>query len=165
MKKLIVGLRMNSNIDQLSLVNCGLTEKSSINLLELLIFKDSKIKELLLEGNNLTAKGAIMIFKAMKLNKTLVRLDIADNNIEESEDFIDAFIKFVKSSRNPVELLNLQKNNINMATCNALSQALVGLDHNFQNILLPDKVDKDVQNRILEFMKAKNKKKKGKKKN
>jgi len=164
MRKLIVGLRQNQNIDQLSLNNCGLTEQSSINLLELLIFKDSKIKELYLEGNFLTQKGAAIIFKAMKLNRTLVKLDLSDNVIEENEEFIESFIQFIEFQKNPVENLNLSKNNINMATCNRLSAALLKKeDHNFQSITLPEKIDKDVANRISDMMKAKNKKKKSKK--
>lgn len=54
MRNLNVGMRMNQNIDLLSLNNCGITEHSSLSLLELLIFKDSKIKDLSLEGNEIT---------------------------------------------------------------------------------------------------------------
>lgn len=84
-----------------------------------------------------------MIFKALKLNKILLNLNIADNKIDENEEFIDSFIDFIKLPRNPIENLNISKNNINMMTCNRLAQTLTNLDHNFQSITLPDKVDKD----------------------
>jgi len=156
---------MNPNIDLLSLSNCGITSASSICFLELLIFKDSKIKDLNLEGNELTTKGAIEIFKAMKINKVLQNINISDNKIDENDEFVNAIIDFVKMRGNPVENLNLSKNNINMLTCTALCKTFCAepkIEHNFQSITLPDKVDKDIANRINEFMKAKNKKKKGK---
>lgn len=180
MKNLTLGLRMNPTIDVLSLNNCGLTERSAIHLLEMLIFKDSKIKELSLEGNELTWRGAAMVFKALKLNRFLAVLNLADNKIDECEEFIDAFMEFVKMEqnmkhsttradkdvKNPVENLNISKNNIGMQTCNRLAQTLISLDsHSFQSIVLPDKVDKDINNRIQEFMQKGNKgrkKKKGK---
>jgi len=100
----------------------------------------------------------------MKLNRTLVKLDLSDNVIEENEEFIESFIQFIEFQKNPVENLNLSKNNINMATCNRLSATLLKKDdHNFQSITLPEKIDKDVANRISDMMKAKNKKKKSKK--
>lgn len=85
--------------------HCGLTENSSKSLLELLIFKESKIKELSLEGNNLKAQGAETIFKAMELNSSLQILNLADNKIEENEDFTKKFIKFIKVPELSIEVL------------------------------------------------------------
>merc|ERR1712070_45022 len=90
------GLRMNPNIDTVSMNHCGLTENCSKSLLELLIFKDSKIKELSLEGNSLKALGAETVFKAIELNNSLQTLNLADNKIEENDNFIKKFIKFIK---------------------------------------------------------------------
>jgi len=164
-KRLNKGLRMNPNIDTVSMNHCGLTENCSKSLLELLIFKESKIKELSLEGNNLKAHGAETIFKAMELNNSLQILNLADNKIEESEDFTKKFIKFIKVPDLSIEVLSLQKNNIGMKTANELFRAISTLnEHQFNSIVLPDKVDKELAGRIGEFMSKKNKKGKKKKK-
>jgi hypothetical protein len=104
-RRLNKGLRMNPNIACLSMNHCGLTENSSKCLLELLIFKDSKIDELSLEGNSLKALGAETIFKAMELNSSVKTLNLADNKIEENEEFTKKFIKFIKVPELSIENL------------------------------------------------------------
>lgn len=164
-RRLNKGLRMNPNIDTVSMNHCGLTEHCSKSLLELLIFKDSKIKELSLEGNSLKAFGAETIFKAIELNNSLQTLNLADNKIEENDNFIKKFIKFIKVQDIAIETLYLQKNNIGMKTANELFRTISSMpEHQFNSIVLPDKVDKELAGRIGEFMSKKNKKGKKKKK-
>jgi len=156
---------MNPNIDTVSMNHCGLTENCSKSLLELLIFKDSKIKELSLEGNSLKALGAETVFKAIELNNSLQTLNLADNKIEENDNFIKKFIKFIKVQDIAIETLYLQKNNIGMKTANELFRTISSMpEHQFNSIVLPDKVDKELAGRIGEFMSKKNKKEKKKKK-
>jgi len=145
--------------------HCGLTENCAKSLLELLIFKDSKLKELSLEGNSLKSQGAETIFRSIELNQSLQVINLADNKIEESEDFITRFIRFVKYPYNIVESLYLQKNNLGLKTANELYRAISSIEtHNFNAIVLPDKIDKELTGRINEFMSKKNKKGKKKKK-
>lgn len=63
----------------LSLTYCGIDEKASRALFEILIYTRSQLEEVNLAGNMLRNEGAIQVLKGVSIAKSLKKISIADN--------------------------------------------------------------------------------------
>jgi len=68
------------------------------------------LKDLNLESNLLGTEGALMIFKALSFKYksfALQNLNIADNQINDTSDFVDLLLTFVENNKEKVAIENL----------------------------------------------------------
>lgn len=81
---LVSGIHSNEFIKVLSLTYCNLDAECSRSLFEMLIYSKSKVEELYLTGNNFRNEGVKMILQGVSANKSLKKLDLADNQFNEA---------------------------------------------------------------------------------
>ena len=72
------GLARNTNIQLLSLSYCDIGPDGAQGLFEILIFQNSKMLEINLQGNPLVNEGAILVFQGLAAAKTLQDVCLAD---------------------------------------------------------------------------------------
>lgn len=72
------GLARNTSIQLLSLSYCDIGPDGAQGLFEILIFQNSKMLEINLQGNPLVNEGAILVFQGLAAAKTLQDVCLAD---------------------------------------------------------------------------------------
>lgn len=77
---------MNNTLISLSLCYCGIDSDGSIYIQEMLAYFDTKLEKLKLQGNLLKNKGVFQIFRALEINDTLEKINLADNQFGESKE-------------------------------------------------------------------------------
>ena len=89
-KELAQGLRSNKNLESLSMQYCNIDKEGSRSLFEVVIFQQSVMTELNLQGNCLRDDGTISLLRGLSAAKTLTRIILADNQFIESDDVLQA---------------------------------------------------------------------------
>jgi len=79
LRRLADGMSINKSVEQLSLTYCGIDSTGWRPLFEILIFSQSKLKELNLSGNFLRNDGVIGVLRGVSIAKSLQKIYLADN--------------------------------------------------------------------------------------
>ena len=93
------GLNQNSTITHLSLTYCNIDEKGADPLFTILIYRASKLEELLLTGNHLRDAGIIKLLRGLSVAKSLKKINLADNQFYEEDDVLEAFESCMKKNQ------------------------------------------------------------------
>lgn len=160
LRKLAHGLRKSPFIEELSLSYCNLEENASNFLQQILMFINSKLHTLNLQGNGLKNRGFNQLLRALEFNEKLKNLNLSDNQIGEDEKLIVQFIKTLKAN-NCIKNIDLTYNGIYQETAVKIME--VQKEKKQTNIDLTDRFDSDFILTYNAFM-LKVKKNKGKKK-
>ncbi len=97
--KLANGLAQNKFLTILTLEHDSLDHKCAPAISRILIYIESKLKELSLCGNELRSTGLADISSAASIAKSLSLLDVSDNQIEDSQPLMDGLTKLLTASR------------------------------------------------------------------
>lgn len=84
--KLTEGLAQNNSLESLSLCYCDIDSDGSKYIQQILAFFDSKLIKLKLQGNLLKNTGVFQIFRALEINDTLEKINLADNQFGEGSE-------------------------------------------------------------------------------
>jgi Ran GTPase-activating protein (RanGAP) involved in mRNA processing and transport len=78
-RRLAEGMAINKSVEQLSLTYCNIDASGWRPLFEILIFSQSKLKELNLSGNFLRNEGIRGVLRGVSIAKSLQKIYLADN--------------------------------------------------------------------------------------
>lgn len=98
-EKLANGIAQNKALTVISLTHCNLDSKCAPAICRILIYIESKLKELDLSSNELRSSGLIEICPAASIAKSLASLNVADNLIEDNAGVYDNLGKLVQYAR------------------------------------------------------------------
>lgn len=84
--QLTEGLAMNNTLESLSLCYCGIDNEGAGYIQQILSYYETKLEKLKLQGNLLKNKGVFQIFRALEINETLEKINLADNQFGESTE-------------------------------------------------------------------------------
>ena len=164
LKSLCHGLRFSPNIEEVSLTYCNLDSKAADYIQQLLMYVDSKLEVLNIQGNMIKANGAYQILRALEMNKQLRVCNLADNQIGDEKLFVDQLMKTLKNN-NSIRFLNLSHNGIYEDTASQMleiqkqkKQTRIDLTDRFKFEFAEE------YNKFMSKIKLKPSKKKGKKK-
>jgi len=90
LKYLAEGLSMNKVITQLSLKYNKIDASGARYLFEILIYTQSALELLELDGNFLRNEGTIELLRGVSIAKSLKQLVLADNQFLEEDEVLDA---------------------------------------------------------------------------
>ena len=168
LRKLAHGLRKSPFIEELSLSYCNLEENAANFLQQILMFINTKLGSLNLQGNALKNRGFNQLLRALEFNEKLKNLNLSDNQIGEDDKLVVQFIKTLKIN-NCIKQIDLTYNGFYQETAKKIME--VQKEKKQTNIDLTDRFDSDFILTYNAFMlkvkknKGKKKKRKGKKKN
>jgi len=169
--ELVKGLNMNAKLTLLSLCYCDIDVEGSKPLIEIIIYTQSTLRELILKGNQLGNVGLKHICDSLRVSKSLEAIDISDNQISDLNkegsniDGIKELGICLKENK-IIKKYNLQFNSI----CDDTVKGLINCAKEgvtVTELLLSERVAEDLLQEldaVLKVNKAKGKKKKGKKK-
>lgn len=86
LEQLAEGLAMNRTLESLSLCYCGIDNDGAVYIQQILAYYETKLEKLKLQGNLLKNKGVFQIFRALEINETLEKINLADNQFGESTE-------------------------------------------------------------------------------
>jgi len=69
----------------LSVAYCGIEESGARAIFEFLIFSHSSLEDVNLTGNALGNKGIVTVFQGLAINKSLLKVALADNKWDDNE--------------------------------------------------------------------------------
>lgn len=119
LKALANGVRRSPHLIELSLSYCGLTEGAAPYLQQILMFLNTSLESLNLQGNNLGKDGAFQTFRAIEVNTKLKELNFSDNQINDAKPLIDQLVLVIEN--NPtIAFINLSFNGIMQETAERL---------------------------------------------
>jgi len=163
------GLCMNSVLKTLTLSYCNFDTTASRYLMQILIFQESSLQELDLQGNLLGNEGSGQIFHALKINQSLTKLNLADTCMEGNDFFSDRFIEML-TCNSCLSVLDLRLNNI-LEECvkevlERMKSAASGrINAVIYEIMFPEgKISEETIEDYYKFLLPNKKSKKGKKK-
>eukprot|EP01080_Neovahlkampfia_damariscottae_P003858 gene3858-7018_t len=104
---MIEGVQENKNIEKLFIIGNQISNTNSICKL---IKNNNTIKELSLYTNLINGDGAFLISESLKINKSLFKLDLSENKLNENE--IQRFSKNLNSFHSSLQKLYLENNKI-----------------------------------------------------
>lgn len=176
-RNLAVGLSMNSTLQTLSLTYCNIESEGARGILEIVINQNSALKELDLQGNYLRNQGVCTVFHALQINKSLLKLNLADNQFGEDEQVLRKLWQMLANNAT-LQVLDLRFNGIFDTGAVVIRDMLRGnedgvkINTTLGQLLLPEnKISPGLMddiNKIVNSNKSKGKKsgkkKKGKKK-
>ena len=163
------GLSMNSELKTLTMSYCNFDEKAAKPLLQILIFQDSGILDLDLQGNRLGNQGCCFVLHSLKINQSLNRLNIADNGVVTDDNLNDKIID-VLSVNSSLYILDLRLNVLFDDTIEDLLERMKNsstgrINQTLYEVLLPeDKISQEKAEELEKFLLPNKKNKKGKKK-
>ncbi|KAL4484974.1 hypothetical protein ABPG74_020151 [Tetrahymena malaccensis] len=188
--QLAAGLCMNSVLEKLSLNYCAITAEGSKYIQQILSFVNTNLKKLKMKGNLLKNEGVHQLFRAFKVNKTLEKVDLSDNQfdttlgddqdpeanpnffetnkdaIEHNKQIIENICEVLKAA-DTLLYYDFRFNNISKTDAKAIIDCLEA-NKNIYYMELSEHIPKDMIERKKGLMKKrkpkKKKKKKGKKK-
>ena len=111
----------NNKISFLDLQNNNLTKKSSKYLCKIISSNYPNVTDLILSKNNLGNEAIIKIFDSIKINNTLLSLDLSETQIDEKSI---KYISEIIDKEYPLEKLLLTKNNLKKS-CTYIKHLLV----------------------------------------
>lgn len=159
-EELSKGICMNNVLESLSLNYCLLEADACNFLQEIVIYVNSALSELSLQGNNIQNEGAIVLFKSLKASKNIEKINLADNHIIDTPDLMLCFEQLIRSNTG-VRAFNIRFNNFLSS-----GERLVGLVTECKHIYemqLDEKQETEICTKLMKALKGRKKKKKGKK--
>ena len=111
MKALAQGICSNKTLKSLSLSFCGIDEKGADSLFQVIIYQSSLIQEMDLSGNKLGDKGAILLFQGLSCARSLEKISLADNGINQTKEVLDS-IQVAWHKNTKLKKYDLKHNNI-----------------------------------------------------
>lgn len=84
------GLAINKTIKNLSLSYCNIDAGGARALFEVLIYSQSQLEELYLNGNHLRNEGMVVLLRGLSINKNLKMINVADNQFNDDTAVLDA---------------------------------------------------------------------------
>ncbi|OMJ68997.1 hypothetical protein SteCoe_33405 [Stentor coeruleus] len=163
------GLCMNSVLKTLTLSYCNFDHEAARAIMQILIFQESALQDLDLQGNKLSSEGCCKVFHGLKVNQTLGKLVLADNVVTSNDVFEDKLIEMLTVNQ-VLCVLDLRLNFIFDDTAKELldrmKNAATGrINSTIYEIIFPeDKVAQDTVEDYHKFLQINKKSKKGKKK-
>lgn len=118
------GIALNSTLKTLSLRYCGIDDASMFS--EVLIYPNTSIETLELEGNFLGGPGLTTLCTGLQSNETLRNLNLADNKFAPNDDSTHAFKSFgvILANHKSLISINLLRNLIEKESANMLQDGL-----------------------------------------
>ena len=160
-EELCKGLCMNNVIESLSLNYTMLEPDACKSLVEIVIFVNSSLVELSLQGNNIQNEGASVLFKGMRAAKTLMKVNVSDNHISDTPDLM-LCLELLMRTNPAVKSYNLRFNNFLSSGERFVN--LVTENKHVCELMLDEKQETEVCKKLMKAMKGRKKKMKGKKK-
>ena len=163
------GLGMNSVLKVLTMSYCGFDEEAARPLMHILIYQESAMQELDLQGNKLGTQGACLILHSLKINQSLNKLNIADNGVVGNENFIDKLVEMLTANTN-LFTMDLRLNSIEdepvVDLLDRMKNSASGrINQTLYEILLPEQmIPASTIEELNKFLLPNKKSKKGKKK-
>ena len=113
------GLRLNKNITEVNLCNCGITNEGIKVLVQAV--EVSTLQILDVSNNAISSDGALCISDFLKINSALCKLNLSGNKIEDegTKELSEAI-----QVNTTLQDLNMSKNNITDEGANKLSKAI-----------------------------------------
>ena len=103
------GLRKSACLKSLSLNYCNISSKGAQHLQRLLLYVNTSIEILNLQGNYIENEGFYQICRALEVNNILKEIDLTDNQILEEKLMLEQFLQTI--AKNPtLYLVNLTHN-------------------------------------------------------
>jgi Ran GTPase-activating protein (RanGAP) involved in mRNA processing and transport len=102
---------MNTTLVQLSLNYCGLEAEAADPLIEIVIFTESALTILSLQGNFLKKDGIVRLCDGLPIAKKLEKIILADNQFGEEDEVLEALSKVIIKNKT-LKDYNLQYNAI-----------------------------------------------------
>ena len=163
------GLCMNSVLKTLALSYCNFDHNASRSIMQILIFQESALQEIDLQGNRLENEGSCKILHGLKVNQCLNKLNLADNGINGDDSFIDKLVEMLTANTSLLAVdfrLNLIFNEAVEDILDRMKNAATGrINQTCYEIIFPDdKVKLDTIEELNKFLLPNKKSKKGKKK-
>lgn len=93
---LVNGLRRSPFLTELSLSYCGLTDKSAAPVQQMLMFINTNLEVLNLQGNIMGKEGAFQIFRAIEFNERLKEVNLSDNQIPDAKHLVDQLVQVIE---------------------------------------------------------------------
>jgi Ran GTPase-activating protein (RanGAP) involved in mRNA processing and transport len=169
MKNLAKGICTNINLKFLSLAFCGLDGKEGGRaLLEIIIFQYSTLEDLDLQGNLLRGEGVLQVFHAMQINKSILKLNLSDNQFGEEKSVIEALLDMMRMNET-LTTLDLRYNGFYDtgvdAICEGLRNEVERRNTTLGNLLLSqNKISEEKMDELIKTISSgKGKGKRGKK--
>lgn len=105
------GLAINKTLKNLSLSYCNIDAGGARALFEVLIFSQSQLEELYLNGNHLRNEGVVLILRGVAVNKNLKMINLADNQFNDDAEVLDS-IEFCWKKNKNLGWYNFAYNNL-----------------------------------------------------
>ncbi len=105
------GLAINKTIKNLSLSYCNIDAGGARALFEVLIFSQSQLEELYLNGNHLRNEGMVILLRGLSINKNLKMINVADNQFNDADEVMTAIERCWEKNKN-LGWYNFSYNNI-----------------------------------------------------
>ena len=140
MKHLSEGLKMNKDIQNLSLTYCNIDESGARHIFELLLFQGSTLEEIDLGGNHLRNDGTIMVLRGAAVAKSLKKLGLQDNQFMEEDKVLEA-IDFCMKKNVGLGKYNFKYNFISDHGVEAICTTLGEANHVFE-VEIPERISK-----------------------
>eukprot|EP00742_Colponemidia_sp_Colp-10_P002864 GILJ01003058.1.p1 GENE.GILJ01003058.1~~GILJ01003058.1.p1 ORF type:complete len:328 (+),score=52.41 GILJ01003058.1:56-1039(+) len=164
-RQLAVGLSMNSTLRVLSLAYCNIGPEGGQPLTEILIYYQSKLKELNLQGNHLSSAGVVSVLMACRRTKSLSKLSLADNQFGEEPEVLEQ-LTFLFANKSNLNCYDLRFNAICDVGGRCILDSIKTQKHVHQ-VLLTERMTKELYTEIASICRSNKpggkKKKKGKK--
>eukprot|EP00619_Florenciella_sp_RCC1007_P006609 CAMPEP_0205916528 /NCGR_PEP_ID=MMETSP1325-20131115/8563_1 /ASSEMBLY_ACC=CAM_ASM_000708 /TAXON_ID=236786 /ORGANISM="Florenciella sp., Strain RCC1007" /LENGTH=341 /DNA_ID=CAMNT_0053283819 /DNA_START=113 /DNA_END=1135 /DNA_ORIENTATION=+ len=133
------GLRTNSTLKQLHLPYCNIDSGAGAPLSEMLTYTRLGLTMLNLKGNQLRGEGLLDLCKGIEKNRSLVDLDLSDNDIgEEDVEALSAFAGALMMPTTVLANISLLYNRIGVDGANALLPALDPSNKRIQQFLVDE---------------------------
>jgi len=97
-EKLSIGLAQNKELRALSLQYCAIGADGGQPLANILMYRDSEMEQLLLQGNELKETGMAALLKGVKRNQKLKVLNVADNKFSETQEVVDLLMEIIQNN-------------------------------------------------------------------
>ena len=159
MRHLSDGLKMNKDVQFLSLTYCNIDEAGARYIFEVLLFQGSTMEEIDLGGNHLRNDGTRLVLKGAAVAKSLKKLGLQDNQFMEEDNVLDTIDFCMKKNVN-LGRYNFKYNFISDYGVERICGILGEAPHVFE-VEIPERISKATMEMFQEA-KATNKPKKGK---
>lgn len=117
------GLCMNPVMKSLSLGFCHIDEHGARSLMEILIFQNSGLEDLDLQGNILHGEGVCIVFHGMQINKAMTKLNLSDNQFGEEKTVIEALLNMLRHNET-LNVLDMRYNGFYDTGAQAICEGL-----------------------------------------
>lgn len=168
-RNIVQGLSMNSVLKTLTMSYCNFDEQAARPLMTVLIFQESGLQELDLQGNKLGNQGTCILLHSLKINQSLNKINLADNQIIANEAIVDKIIEMLTANSAlfsiDFRLNSFQDNEVQDILDRMKNSASGRINQTLYDMILPENTVSAIWvDEINKFLLPNKKSKKGKKK-